>query len=149
MLSRPLDEARLAQRGRGLVRSPGNGRIRVHTRFDPCRGDEIGKHSGLKIRRLTACRFKSGPRHQEVFHPIAEKSLNPRRSNASGVFCFRINLGDPLTSAARDQRAAGIDPRDANKADKRAARLNTNNSFETVARDWLEERKSVVQIGQN
>jgi hypothetical protein len=29
----------------------------------PCRGDEIGKHSGLKIRRLTACRFKSGPRH--------------------------------------------------------------------------------------
>ena len=28
------------------------------------RGGEIGKHSGLKIRRpYTACRFDSGPRH--------------------------------------------------------------------------------------
>ncbi|SOE56334.1 Integrase [Burkholderia sp. OK233] len=52
-------------------------------------------------------------------------------------------------SAAREQLAAGIDPSDVKKADKRAARLNTNNSFEAVARDWLEERKSVVQIGQH
>lgn len=55
---------------------------------DPCRGDEIGKHSGLKIRRLTACRFKSGPRYQEAFHQIPENSLDPRCSNASRVFCF-------------------------------------------------------------
>ncbi|MGF6937859.1 integrase [Paraburkholderia sp. UCT70] len=52
-------------------------------------------------------------------------------------------------SAAREQLAAGIDPSDVKKADKRAARLNANNSFEGVARDWLEERKSVVQIGQH
>ncbi|SFU26481.1 tyrosine-type recombinase/integrase [Paraburkholderia aspalathi] len=52
-------------------------------------------------------------------------------------------------SAAREQLAAGIDPSDVKKADKRAARLNANNSFEAVARDWLEERKSVVQIGQH
>ncbi|MFM0236184.1 tyrosine-type recombinase/integrase [Paraburkholderia sediminicola] len=52
-------------------------------------------------------------------------------------------------SAAREQLAAGIDPSDVKKADKRAARLNSNNSFEAVARDWLEERKSVVQIGQH
>ncbi|MCI0151201.1 integrase arm-type DNA-binding domain-containing protein [Paraburkholderia sediminicola] len=52
-------------------------------------------------------------------------------------------------SAAREQLAAGIDPGDVKKADKRAARLNANNSFEAVARDWLEERKSVVQIGQH
>ena len=41
----------------------------------PCRGDEIGKHSGLKIRRLRACRFKSGPRHQEVFQQVPMKSV--------------------------------------------------------------------------
>ncbi|CAE6855822.1 Prophage integrase IntS [Paraburkholderia nemoris] len=52
-------------------------------------------------------------------------------------------------SAAREQLAAGIDPGDVKKADKRAARLNANNSFEAVALDWLEERKSVVQIGQH
>ena len=37
----------------------------------PCRGDEIGKHSGLKIRRFTACRFESGPRHQQTLQPIS------------------------------------------------------------------------------
>jgi Arm DNA-binding domain len=52
-------------------------------------------------------------------------------------------------SAACEQLAAGIDPSDVKKADKRAARVNANNSFEAVARDWLEERKSVVQIGQH
>jgi hypothetical protein len=38
----------------------------------PCRGDEIGKHSGLKIRRLTACRFKSGPRHHSWHKGLEE-----------------------------------------------------------------------------
>ncbi|MFM0184171.1 integrase arm-type DNA-binding domain-containing protein [Paraburkholderia nemoris] len=50
---------------------------------------------------------------------------------------------------AREKLAAGIDPGEAKKIDKRTARLNADNSFEAVARDWLEERKSVVQIGQH
>lgn len=46
---------------------------------------------------------------------------------------------------AREQLAAGIDPGEKKKIDKRTARLNANNSFEVVAREWLEERKTVVQ----
>jgi hypothetical protein len=36
------------------------------------RGGEIGRHSGLKIRRQrkTACRFKSGPRHHPREYPL-------------------------------------------------------------------------------
>lgn len=49
----------------GLARPPSDGRIP-----SAWRGDEIGKHSGLKIRRLTACRFKSGPRYQRPNHLI-------------------------------------------------------------------------------
>ena len=52
----------------GLARPPSDGRIP-----SAWRGDEIGKHSGLKIRRLTACRFKSGPRYQRQ---IDQASLN-------------------------------------------------------------------------
>ncbi|AJE99147.1 tyrosine-type recombinase/integrase [Pandoraea apista] len=50
---------------------------------------------------------------------------------------------------AREQLAAGIDPGEKKKIDKRTARLNANNSFEVVAREWLEERKTVVQIDQH
>jgi hypothetical protein len=49
----------------GLARPSSDGRIP-----SAWRGDEIGKHSGLKIRRLTACRFKSGPRYQRPNHLI-------------------------------------------------------------------------------
>lgn len=37
---------------------------------------------------------------------------------------------------ARTKLAEGIDPGEAKKADKRAARLNAENSFEAVAREW-------------
>ncbi|WP_261535566.1 tyrosine-type recombinase/integrase [Burkholderia multivorans] len=37
---------------------------------------------------------------------------------------------------AREKLAAGIDPSDAKKAEKRAARLSAENSFEAVAREW-------------
>ncbi|OJA72717.1 integrase [Burkholderia ubonensis] len=49
---------------------------------------------------------------------------------------------------ARERLAAGIDPGEAKKADKRAARLAAANSFEAVARGWMDERKTVVEIGQ-
>jgi hypothetical protein len=63
----------------GLARPPSDGRIP-----SAWRGDEIGKHSGLKIRRLTACRFKSGPRYQRPNHLI--KTLGVKRKFA-GTRC--------------------------------------------------------------
>jgi len=50
---------------------------------------------------------------------------------------------------ARDKLLAGIDPSEAKKVEKRTALLNAENSFEAVARDWLEERKSVVEPTQH
>jgi len=51
--------------------------------------------------------------------------------------------------AAREQVAAGVDPGEAKKAEQRAAKLAADNSFEAVARDWLEERKSTVEEAQH
>lgn len=45
---------------------------------------------------------------------------------------------------ARKLLAAGVDPGEAKKADKRAARLAAANSFEVVARAWMEEHQSQV-----
>ncbi|MBV8270944.1 MAG: integrase arm-type DNA-binding domain-containing protein [Cupriavidus sp.] len=50
---------------------------------------------------------------------------------------------------AREKLADGIDPGEAKKADQRAAKLAANNSFEAVARDWLDERKSTVEEAQH
>lgn len=50
---------------------------------------------------------------------------------------------------AREKLAAGIDPGEAKKADQRAAKLAADNSFEAVARDWLDERKSTVEEAQH
>jgi integrase len=50
---------------------------------------------------------------------------------------------------AREKLAAGTDPGEAKKADQRAAKLAADNSFEAVAREWLEERKSVVEEAQH
>jgi len=50
---------------------------------------------------------------------------------------------------ARERLVAGIDPSEAKKVEKRTALLNAENSFEAVARDWLEERKSVVEPAQH
>jgi hypothetical protein len=67
------------RRQSGLARPSSDGRIP-----SAWRGDEIGKHSGLKIRRLTACRFKSGPRYQRPNHLI--KTLGVKRKFA-GTRC--------------------------------------------------------------
>jgi hypothetical protein len=37
---------------------------------------------------------------------------------------------------AREKLAAGIDPGEVKKAEKRTARLNAENSFEAIAREW-------------
>ncbi|CAE6864668.1 integrase arm-type DNA-binding domain-containing protein [Burkholderia sp. R-69980] len=50
---------------------------------------------------------------------------------------------------ARQKLAAGADPGEAKKADRRAARIAAGNSFEAVARDWTDERKTFVQPAQH
>ena len=49
---------------------------------------------------------------------------------------------------AREKLAAGIDPGEAKKADKRAARLAAINTFEAVALAWMEERRPYVEPAQ-
>lgn len=77
----------------------------------------------------------------------------------SGAKYWRMNYRfagkDKTLAAARKKReqvrerlAAGIDPGTAKKAEKRAARIAAANSFEVVAKGWMEERKTVVEIGQ-
>lgn len=50
---------------------------------------------------------------------------------------------------AREKLAAGIDPSEAKKTENRAVRIAAANSFEVVAKGWLEERKTAVEIGQD
>jgi integrase len=54
-----------------------------------------------------------------------------------------VSLGDAreLRAKARTTLARGDDPGEAKKAAKRLAILKTENAFETVAREWLEQRK--------
>ncbi|MFM0177145.1 integrase arm-type DNA-binding domain-containing protein [Paraburkholderia aspalathi] len=49
---------------------------------------------------------------------------------------------------ARKTLAAGTDPSEAKRVEKRTARIAAANSFEVAARGWMDERKSVVEIGQ-
>ncbi|NPT56696.1 tyrosine-type recombinase/integrase, partial [Paraburkholderia elongata] len=50
---------------------------------------------------------------------------------------------------ARAKLAAGIDPGEAKKADKRAVRIAATNSFEAVALAWMDERRSYVEAAQH
>ncbi|MGS0974822.1 tyrosine-type recombinase/integrase [Burkholderia glumae] len=50
--------------------------------------------------------------------------------------------------SARKKLAVGVDPGEAKRVEKREARLAASNSFEAVARGWMDERKTVVEIGQ-
>ncbi|WP_183721331.1 MULTISPECIES: phage integrase central domain-containing protein [Paraburkholderia] len=51
-------------------------------------------------------------------------------------------------AAATKQLAAGIDPAEAKKASKRAARIAAVNTFEAVALAWMDERRPYVQPAQ-
>ncbi|MCA8329338.1 tyrosine-type recombinase/integrase [Burkholderia cepacia] len=50
---------------------------------------------------------------------------------------------------AREKLAAGIDPGEAKKAEKRASLLAAAHSFEVVARGWMVERKTTVEPAQH
>ncbi|HDR8961271.1 TPA: integrase arm-type DNA-binding domain-containing protein, partial [Burkholderia vietnamiensis] len=64
------------------------------------------------------------------------------KSLALGVYPD-VSLGDARKrrDAAREKLAAGVDPNEAKKADKRAAKLAATNSFEAVAREWFETQR--------
>lgn len=51
-------------------------------------------------------------------------------------------------TAATKQLAAGVDPAEAKKAGKRAARLAAINTFEAVATAWMDERRPYVKPAQ-
>lgn len=52
-------------------------------------------------------------------------------------------------TAATKQLAAGVDPAEAKKANKRAARLAAINTFEAVATAWMDERRPYVEPAQH
>ncbi|MGN6579839.1 MAG: tyrosine-type recombinase/integrase [Bordetella sp.] len=54
-----------------------------------------------------------------------------------------------LYEQAREKLASGVDPSEAKKADRRAAKLAASNSFEAVARSWMGERKETVAPDQH
>jgi hypothetical protein len=69
---------------------------------------------------------------------------------ALGIYpAVRLAAARKKRDAAREQLAAGLDPGELKKLEKRNTRLKADSSFEAVARDWLEERKTVVQMSQH
>lgn len=50
--------------------------------------------------------------------------------------------------AARQQIRSGIDPSEKKKAEKRAVDISNANTFEIVAREWMESRISLISIKQ-
>lgn len=73
------------------------------------------------------------------------RHLGKQRTMTYGVY------PDITLAQARDRHqnarrllADGIDPNDQKKADKRAAKLAANNSFEAIAQEWLVEYKQTV-----
>jgi integrase len=70
------------------------------------------------------------------------RSDSKEKSLALGVYPD-VSLGEARKrrDAARAKLATGIDPSEAKKADKRAAKLAAANSFEAVAREWFETQK--------
>ncbi|THJ54323.1 DUF4102 domain-containing protein [Burkholderia sp. LS-044] len=59
------------------------------------------------------------------------------KSLALGTYpAIPLNEARKRRDEAKDKLTAGIDPGDAKKAEKRTQRLNAENSFEAVAREW-------------
>lgn len=114
----------------------------VKTITKACRGGETGRHSGLKIRRQrkTACRFDSGPRHQDemkVFNLCCDQDHKfegwfasgeefDRQSEAALIECPvcastdvhkllsapRLNLGGPVEASDSSSKEPVAMPND-------------------------------------
>ncbi len=79
----------------------------------------------------------SGSRRWVLKYRFARKE----KSLALGVYP-EVSLSEARKrrDEARDKLAAGVDPGEAKKTDKRAARLAAANSFEAVALAWMKAR---------
>ena len=64
----------------------GNAAKPLYNSLFRCRGGGIGRRTGLKIPRRKACRFDSGPRHQE--HLAPKKSTKTALLQRCAVFLF-------------------------------------------------------------
>ncbi len=88
---------------------------------------------------------KSGAKYWRMNYRFAGKD----KTLALGVYPdVSLAAARKKREQVREKLAAGIDPSTAKKAEKRAARIAAANSFEVVAKGWMEERKTVVEIGQ-
>lgn len=81
---------------------------------------------------------------------LAYRYLGKQKTLALGVYPeVSLALARQRRAEAREQLAKGSDPGEAKKADRRAAHLAADNSFEVVALAWLEERRPYVEARQH
>ncbi|KWH23378.1 integrase [Burkholderia cepacia] len=89
---------------------------------------------------------QSGSKYWRMNYRFASKD----KTLALGVYPdVSLAAARKKRDAAREQLAAGIDPSEAKRAEKRATRIALANSFEIVAQGWMEERKTTVEPAQH
>lgn len=89
---------------------------------------------------------KSGAKYWRMNYRFAGKD----KTLALGVYPdVGLAAARKKRDEAREKLAAGIDPGEAKKLDKRAIRIAAANSFEAVALGWMDERKTTVDIAQH
>ncbi|KVR82475.1 integrase [Burkholderia vietnamiensis] len=88
---------------------------------------------------------KSGSKYWRMNYRFAGKD----KTLALGVYPdVSLAAARKKRDDAREKLAAGMDPGEAKRSEKRAVRLAAANSFEVVALGWMNERKTYVEIGQ-
>jgi integrase len=88
----------------------------------------------------------SGQRYWRLKYRVAGKE----KLLALGVYPdVSLSAARKKRDEAREKLAAGVDPGEAKKLDKRAARLAAINTFEAVALAWMDERRPYVEPAQH
>ncbi|GAB2912900.1 tyrosine-type recombinase/integrase [Paraburkholderia jirisanensis] len=88
---------------------------------------------------------KSGAKYWRLNYRFAGKD----KTLARGVYPdVSLSSARKKRDEAREKVAAGVDPSEAKKIQKRAVLLAASNSFEAVATAWMEERRSFVEPAQ-
>ncbi len=81
---------------------------------------------------------------------LAYRYLGRQKTLALGVYPdVGLALARQRRAEAREQLALGADPGETKKAEKRAARVAANNTFEAIALAWVEERRPYVEPRQH
>ncbi|MGF6922204.1 tyrosine-type recombinase/integrase [Paraburkholderia sp. 40] len=89
---------------------------------------------------------KSGAKYWRMNYRFAGKD----KTLALGVYPdVSLLAARKKRDEARQKLSAGLDPSNVKRLEKRAARLAAANSFEAVARGWIDERKSGVAPAQH